>query len=170
MNYRAKDIVCVRIKNGKFVPFVFNKSGSKIKNLFTGEVFDLNFETGSVYNRKKNNEIVKIDRWIYNIQAVENAFSEIFTASKICGLDSLYYCASFSDLYKFMHKKLILKIMCGCEISADLNPDNYMLDELEINKFVKYVNNGLKLKNIEYERDELKLFSKKQETEQSQSF
>ena len=61
MKYRVRDIICVKVKNEEFVPYVFNNNGSKLQNLLTNEIIDLN---ESMY------ETLGIDSWLLRYDPV----------------------------------------------------------------------------------------------------
>ena len=121
MKYNISDIICVKIGNGAYVPYVFNNNGSKIKNLITNDIIKLD-KSVSRSDRKLVNSLLE----------VREMFNKRFGECKICDLNYLYHHAPTSRMWSITHSKALKAISAGNSLWND--------NEIEDSQVIAFVN------------------------------
>lgn len=133
MKYRVRDIICVKVKNEEFVPYVFNNNGSKLQNLLTNEIIDLN---ESMY------ETLGIDSWLLRYDQVHDVCDKVFGKCIIRDLEHLVIDTVRNyPLWMKTHENFVGKIEKGCDLPW---PSDSFVSDTQVKSLVKVANRFLK--------------------------
>ena len=152
--------ICIQVENEKCVPYVFNKNGSKIANLFTNEIIDLNESIYDKYN---------IDNWQKAYPHVYDMFDEMFGNCRIYNLEDLLIYTCVSPFWEVTHEKLIDTIQRGCNMNYP-GVENFFIDHKTIKSLVNMRNRYLKIEQSRTAKENKKLEKLNKEVEQTQEF
>lgn len=142
MDYRIYDVICIKVKNQEYVPYVFNNECTKLKNLET-------------------NEILEIDKNLYERDSIL-AFEKLFGNFTALNLFGIYNNTATSGFWEFFNRGLIEKLN---ESTCSRNYSKYISDK-KIKELVKLKNAWDKI----VEKQARKKKIKSDEIEQSHEF